>query len=531
MAVKLLILEDSELDAELMFREIKQMEQEFSTKLVSTKNDFEQSLINWHPDIVISDFDLQTFSGDETLILAKKLKPGIPVIILSGGISKEQEVYLLENRANDVLTKDNLKRLPFVINRLLNEKRDKEKLNNTLYELAGNLEFQEALAEISLGFNSFDSFDEKVNNALTVLGKTADVSRAYIFEEFEDGKAAKNTYEWCAPGVTPEIENMQNLRYKEEMPSLKPILLNKGRLYAKDIQSLPADIIKVLDAQDIKALMVYPITLGDKFFGFIGFDEVREKREWNRSEDKLLKSVSGIIGNAFSEYQSELALKKTNIQLNKLLAEKELLVGEVHHRVKNNLALISSFLQLDQMGLGIKGQDDIISANILRVKSIAIIHEIIYELGTFTDISVVKTLKKVIEESFIQERIQDIEIEISSSNKDIKFNINQAVPFSLLISEMIFEVFRFPGDIKFSPNKKLKIGIFQDDVNICIYFFDKELTRVIDIYNDRSQHKFSEIFNVLAKQISATIETDAKKESVKIEFEYREVKGASSALI
>ena len=155
MAVKLLILEDSELDAELMFREIKQMEQEFSTKLVSTKNDFEQSLINWHPDIVISDFDLQTFSGDETLILAKNLKPGIPVIILSGGISKEQEVYLLENRANDVLTKDNLKRLPFVINRLLNEKRDKEKLNNTLYELAGNLEFQEALAEISLGFNSF----------------------------------------------------------------------------------------------------------------------------------------------------------------------------------------------------------------------------------------------------------------------------------------------------------------------------------------------------------------------------------------
>jgi len=531
MTVKLLILEDSALDAELMFREIKKMDQKFQTKVVSTKPEFEKLIRFWHPDIVVSDFDLQTFSGDETLILAKSLNPDLPIIMLSGGITKDQEVWLLKNRANDVLTKDNLKRLPFAINRLLNEKKDKEKLNKTLYELAGNLEFQEALAEISLGFNSFESFEEKVNNALTVLGETADVSRVYIFEEFNEGNSAKNTYEWCAPGVNPEIGNMQNLRYKEDMPSLKPTLLKKGKLYAEDVQNLAKDMIEVLELQDIKALIVYPISKGDEFFGFIGFDEVRETRKWNRSEDKLLKSVSGIIGNAFSEHAAEQKLIKSNEKLNKLLEEKELLVGEVHHRVKNNLALISSFLQLDQMGLGIKGQDDIISANILRVKSIAIIHEIIYELGTFSDISVVKTIERVIKESFTQERIQDIDIEISASTEDIKFNINQAVPFSLLISEMIFEIFRLGGDQKFKPNKELKIGVFQDEVNICIYLFNKELTRVIGIYKDEKEYKFSEIFKVLAKQISATIEIDNKKESVKIEFEYRDVKGASSAFI
>jgi len=531
MQLKLLILEDSVLDTELMFREINQMEIDFLTKVVSTKSEFEQLITSWHPDLVISDFDLQTFSGDETLILAKRIKPGIPIIILSGGITREQELYLLKNRADDVLTKDNLKRLPFVINRLLNEKKDKKKLNRTLYELAGNLEFQEALAEISLGFNSDDSFDEKIKNSIEVLGNTADVSRVYIFEEIDEGRAARNTYEWCAPGVKPEIQNMQNLIYDEDMPSLKPHLIEKGRIFSENIQNLPEDMIKVLDLQNIKALIVYPITIGDDFFGFIGFDEVRNTREWSRSEDKLLKSVSGIIGNAYSEHAAEKKLLETNKKLNTLLQEKELLVGEVHHRVKNNLALISSFLQLDQMGLGIKGQDDIISANILRVKSIAIIHEIIYELGTFADISVLKTVERVIKESFTQERLQEVVVEIDADNENIKFNINQAVPLSLLLSEMLFETFRFTGEPKFTPSKRFKIKIIKDDVNICIKLLDKELTRVVGIYIKENKYRFSEIFNVLAKQVGASIEVGKDEESVNIEFEYRVIKGASSGLV
>lgn len=530
MAVKLLILEDSALDYELMMREIRKMDQKFEAKVVATKNEFEKLSIKWKPDIIISDYDLQTFSGDETLAFIKKMRPSTPVIMLSGGITREQEVSLLTNRANDVLTKDNLKRLPFALNRVLNEQRDKEKLNNTLYELAGNLEFQEALAEISLGFNSFGSFKEKINNALTVLGKTADVSRVYIFEEFNEGKSAKNTYEWCAPGVTPEIENMQNLRYEKDMPSLKPTLLNEGRLYAEDIHVLAKDMIEVLEPQDIKALIVYPISMGDEFFGFVGFDEVRETREWNNSEDKLLKTVSGIIGNAFSEYAAEQKLIETNTKLNKLLKDKEQLVGEVHHRVKNNLALVSSFLQLDQMGLGVKNQKDIISANLLRIKSIAIIHEIIYEFGTFSNISVEETTERVLREMFAQEGKSDIEIDISSENEKIQFNINQAVPFSLLIGEMFFEVLRHAEDRKFTPDKKLSVSIEQDEENISIHFFDKGLALDVEALLDENERNFSEIFNALRKQLNAKIDLDTGKGTLIIEFAYKDVKGSSSRI-
>ncbi|MFY0683312.1 MAG: response regulator [Balneola sp.] len=531
MKIKLLLLEDSELDVELMLRELRSMEKEFVFKVVDTLEDFEDSFLRWNPDVVISDFNLQSFSGEEALSFAKLKNPNIPVIILSGSITKNVEVTLLENRANDVLTKDNLKRLPFAIKRVLNEKADKDRLNTTLYELAGNLKFQETLAEISLRFNSAESLESKMNGALRLLGETADVSRVYVFEDFDNGRKAKNTYEWCAEGVKPQIDNLQSLDYEDDLPSIKPILIEDGVLILEDIQNLKTELKAVFEPQNIKSLIIYPISVGDEFFGCIGFDEVRRVREWNESEDKLLKSISGIIGNVFSEYASEQKLIKTNKELNKLLTEKELLVGEVHHRVKNNLALISSFLQLDQMGLGIKGQDDIISANVLRIKSIAIIHEIIYEGGTFSNIPVVKTLDRVLTESFRQEKEEEIKMVVSSSKKAIEFNINQAVPFSLLLSEMIFEVFRLKKEIGYQPSDELKIDVTQDENKININFHNAEFARVVYLLTEHNQYNFSEIFKVLSKQLGANILLSENKEILSIQFAHRDIKGAGSSLV
>lgn len=530
MVIKLLYIEDSILDYELLVRELKAMEQGFEVKLATNKSEFEQLMSSWDPDLIISDYSLETYSGIENLRHAKKVRPGIPVIMLSGDITREQEIELLENRANDVLTKDNLKRLPFAIKRILNEQKDKEELNNTLTELAGNLVFQEALAEISFRLNSLDSFTRKMNDVIKKLGEIVDVSRVYIFEDFNSGLNTRNTFEWCAPGVTPQIENLQFLDYNEDMPSLKQILINDGFIKAEDIKELPADMVAVLEPQDIKSLIVYPISVGEEFYGFIGFDEVREPRAWTNSEDKLIKSISGLISNAFSEYRYEQRLKRSNKKLNKLLSEKELLVGEVHHRVKNNLALISGFLQLDQMNLGVKDKEEIISVNILRIKSIAIIHELVYEQGNFTNISVAETVKKVLYESFLQERIQDINIEIKSNDDHAEFNINQAVPLSLLISEMIFEIFRYKGEDKLIPNEDVEVEIIQNDVNILIKILNNELTRVTSLLLEVNEQNFSEIFRVLAKQLGAKIEIDQMNGFIQIEFECRDVKGSSSAL-
>lgn len=527
-SIKLLVLEDSKLDAELIVRELRHFDQPLIIKIVSTKPEFEELVLGWDPDIIVSDFNLKSFNGNEALTFARQNVPNTPFITLSGSVTPDMEVTLLKNRANDILSKDNLKRLPFAIQRVLNERRDKQKLDSTLYELAGNLKFQEALTEVSLIFNSSEPFEIKMQRALKTIGLVINVSRVYLFEENEKGKTYTNTFEWCAKGVKPQIENLKDVPYSET-PSFRPMMINNEGICTGNIFELPQGMIDILEPQNIKALMIFPLYISDQFFGFIGVDENREQREWSSSENKLLKSVSGIISNAYSEYLAQLELLNKNEELNQLLKEKEVLVGEVHHRVKNNLALISSFLQLEQLGVTTtESKQQIISANILRIKSIGIVHETVYQLGSFSNIDVLDVLAQIIEVSYTEKVKMKPEVNINRSEDPVTFNINIAVPFSLLISELMFQVLSLSGEDEFIATRNMCLSTVESDTHITVTIGEPDLAGVI--LKLQQAHKFSEIVGVLAKQIKADIRIDIEQGRTHISFVNKKVKGSSSSL-
>lgn len=530
-SLRLLLLEDSELDARLLLREISGMGQSFDTKVVYKKDEFEAAVLHWKPDLIISDYNLQTFTGEDALIFSKKAMPEIPFILLSGSVTKEMEVSLLKNRASDVVRKDSLKKIPFVIRRVLNEKEDKQILQKALNELGENLKFQEALAEISLNFNSQKKFGEKVAQTLAILGEITNVSRVYVFEDFEKGMKTKNTYEWCNKGVEPQIEKLQDFSYQENIPSWKSHLLNKGNVFCNFIEELPLDLQVTLKAQDIKSVLVYPIVMKGDLFGFIGFDEIRETRFWTKSEDKLLKSISGLVSNAFSEELAKKELQNSNDQLTRLLIEKEALVGEVHHRVKNNLALVSSFLQLDQMGIGnLKTTDEIISANLLRIKSIAIIHELVYQDGTFTNINVLKTLEQVLISSFSEKRKKKLTLNIDPDSQDVFFNINQAVPFSLMISEIMFQVFSITGEYEYLAEEDLFVKIEEKKGNIRVILKGENLVKLLHKLQEGEELDFSNLVDVLSSQLEVTLTIESDQHLARFEFFKKNSKGSSTTL-
>lgn len=165
-------------------------------------------------------------------------------------------------------------------------------------EIARNLRQQEILSKISLNYNSLSDFEEKTNEALQYIGEHTNVSRVYIFEDSPDRSTTSNTFEWCNKGIVPQINELQNIPYSI-IPSWKSMLTDPGIVYSENINELPEDVKAVLEPQNILSIVVLPLLLEGKIFGFIGFDECSENRVWSKSEIELLRTISNLISNAY----------------------------------------------------------------------------------------------------------------------------------------------------------------------------------------------------------------------------------------
>lgn len=121
----MLTLEDSDLDAELILRELKRCGIEFTSRRVQTREDFERALGEFQPGIILADYRLPAFNGAQALAIAVERCPEVPMIIVSGAVGEETAVELLKNGATDFVLKDRLSRLVPAIHRALREVRER----------------------------------------------------------------------------------------------------------------------------------------------------------------------------------------------------------------------------------------------------------------------------------------------------------------------------------------------------------------------------------------------------------------------
>ncbi len=106
--LRILILEDSDLDAELLIRELKKREVFFVSQRVQTRKEFIQGISEFHPDIILADYKLPNFDGIQAILIAKEYCPCVPIIIVSGAVGEEEATDILKSGATDFVLKDRL---------------------------------------------------------------------------------------------------------------------------------------------------------------------------------------------------------------------------------------------------------------------------------------------------------------------------------------------------------------------------------------------------------------------------------------
>jgi len=123
------------------------------------------------------------------------------------------------------------------------------------------------------------------------------------------------------------------------------------------------------------------------------------------------------------------------------LKEKEILLAEIHHRVKNNLAVVSSLMQLQVF----REENSELSYKLLdsvsRIKTMAIIHEQLYQSNNFANLEFCQNLKKLVL-SIIQTLQSETRITHSFHCNPIQLNINQAVPCALIVNEVVTNILK-----------------------------------------------------------------------------------------
>jgi len=169
------------------------------------------------------------------------------------------------------------------------------------------------------------SFEKaKIQEVLAHLCQPATVSRVYVFENHvgEDGThLASQRYEWVGTGIMSQVDNpdVQDFPWQAGGMSRWEKRLRQGQIIQDHVREFPASEQKILAPQNIQSIVVVPIFLEEKWWGFIGFDECQKEREWYAAEIDALKIGGAILGALIERKQAEEALRESETQKKAIL--------------------------------------------------------------------------------------------------------------------------------------------------------------------------------------------------------------------
>jgi diguanylate cyclase (GGDEF)-like protein len=148
---------------------------------------------------------------------------------------------------------------------------------------------------------------------LALMGEALDVSRGYLFEStYQDGKlcTVSQKAEWCSKDAVSQADNpnLQDIS-ADKMQEVMP-LLQEGKAFLAHVKDLQQDDARMLlEGQDIQSVLILPVFAADLLWGFVGFDECRQIREWTAMEQSVLRLFADSLGRAVERYDNEQKLR------------------------------------------------------------------------------------------------------------------------------------------------------------------------------------------------------------------------------
>lgn len=469
-------MEDSEDDALLTVHELQAGGFEPSWKRVETAAEMNSALDQGSWQLIIADHRLPRFSALEAFEIYRKRAPlDIPFIIVSGAIGEEIAVNAMKAGVHDYLSKNNLARLAPAVRRELREaegRRERAQAQAGLRAAYSELAAIYANAPVFLAVVDEKLRVDRVNElAARLSGRTtAELEGRHPCWALGCSNAMAD-YEACGHGPScascplrlTVLDTLQNGTRHENVKAHLPVKVAgqpQWHWYLVSSALITSEPSKkaLVCAQDVTDL--------------------------KRTEEILQQAV---------------------LQLRSALAEKTVLIKEVHHRVKNNLAVISSLLGM-RADITVHPEARLaLEESQQRVASIALIHEHLYGNDHLDRINFGEYTQQLVDQLCITFVKEPHRISVTVDVDELELGIDCAVPCALIINELITNAFKyaFPdgrtGHVGVSsrevPPGMIKLAVYDDGVGMP-EGFDWQ----------RSASLGLQIVQILAKQLGAEVD-------------------------
>ncbi len=197
-------------------------------------------------------------------------------------------------------------------------------------------------------------------------------------------------------------------------------------------------------------------------------------------------------------------IKIKNDLVNKALEEKDFLLREIHHRVKNNLQVVSSLLSLQSRQIEDTDIRTAIDEGRNRVRSMALIHQNLYQNDSLSGVSVTGYLDNLISELFSTYNISTEEVTLEMDIEEIALDIDTMVPLGLIINELISNCLKhaFPN----SSNGRISVKLIEQNNEIHLSVKDNGIGIDTGKFN-KSKSFGKKLINAFSKKLNAEIIT------------------------
>jgi two-component sensor histidine kinase len=398
-----------------------------------------------------------------------------------------------------------------------------------------------------------------VQQLLDTVGPVLGVGRACL-TRFQDGKLTC-TQEWCAPDIGPSlgshlpetvvhyfIRHGFNEISEETATQLLPAIMRPV--------ALPL-LRQMVKAFDLVSVMVVPCTVDNVMEGMIVFDICRSQKErpvWTADRKHLVTDLIQIISQTITQRRMEARLKQakdelelrvdertaelqnTNsrlkaeveerlaaeTQLGRSLAEKEVLLKEIHHRVKNNLQTISSLLALQSRYIGDPAAQGMFKDTQSRVKSIALIHEKLYQTHDLARIDFTEYLRKLVTDLFHTYGADPACVKLVVAGSGVFLTVEKAIPASLIVNELVSNAFKYAFPDKRTGTLRVAVAALEPD-RVQLMVDDDGVGLPQDFIFGDAPSLGLQLVRTLSEQLESKLELDRKNGThYKLEFKAEE---------